>query len=453
MDFKGKKIVIIGMGKTGIAAARFLGKQGAKVVVTDEKSFDQWDGEFKQIAKEKWLKIGDYKASVLKGANMVVPSPGVPPDNDLLIEARKKNISVVSEIELAYRFVKVPIIAVTGTNGKTTTTTLLGEILQSSGTKTFIGGNIGNPLIEYAETSQEDDFIVAEISSFQLQWIEKFRPFIAILLNITCDHINYHGSFDEYRRIKARIFANQIKTDFAILNAADQEQDSIADATYAQILKFSSNDVLPRGIFIKNNNIVLRMPGTPDTPDTNEEKYPLSIINLPGLHNVENVMAAIMAARLCGCSQENIITTVTAFRGLPHRIEFAGEKNSIKFYDDSKGTNVGSVARALETFAQPVILLLGGRDKDGDFESLKPLLKTKAKKIILFGEARDRIASLIGENMSVLKKTGLREAIQSAYKDAQSGDVVLLSPGCASFDEFANYKERGDFFKDEVRNL
>jgi UDP-N-acetylmuramoylalanine--D-glutamate ligase len=447
MDFTGKKIIIIGMGKTGIATARFLGNQGAKVVVTDEKQFDQWGGEFKQIAGEKWLEVGDYNARVLEGANIVVPSPGVPPNSDLLVEAQKKNIPVVSEIELAYWFLKVPVIAVTGTNGKTTTTTLLGEILRRSGKKVFVGGNIGTPLIEYAETSQKDDFVVAEISSFQLQWIEKFRPFIAILLNITCDHINYHGSFAQYRRVKAGIFANQTKTDWAILNAADQEQDGIADATYAQIVKFSSKDVLSQGIFIKDNDIVLIMPGF------NEEKYPLGIINLPGLHNVENVMAAIMAARLCGCSQKDIIAAVRAFSGLPHRIEFAGERNSIKFYDDSKGTNVGSVLRALETFTQPVILLLGGRDKDGDFESLKPLLKKKTKKVILFGEARNRIASLIGEETPVLKKAGLREAIQSAYQDAQSGDVVLLSPGCASFDEFANYKDRGNFFKDVVRNL
>ncbi|MGA2553729.1 MAG: UDP-N-acetylmuramoyl-L-alanine--D-glutamate ligase [Smithella sp.] len=447
MEFTGKKIVVIGMGKTGIATARYLGNQGAKVAVTDEKQSDQWGGEFKQIAGEKWLEVGDYNARVLEGADMVVPSPGVPPNNDLLVEAQKKNIPVVSEIELAYWFLKVPVIAVTGTNGKTTTTTLLGEILQRSGKKVFVGGNIGTPLIEYAETSQKDDFIVAEISSFQLQWIEKFRPFIAILLNITCDHINYHGSFAQYRRVKAGIFANQTKTDWAILNATDQEQDGIADATYAQIVKFSSKDVLSQGIFIKDNDIVLIMPGF------NEEKYPLGIINLPGLHNVENVMAAIMAARLCGCNQKDIIAAVRDFSGLPHRIEFAGEKNSIKFYDDSKGTNVGSVLRALETFTQPVILLLGGRDKNGDFESLKPLLKKKTKKVILFGEARNRIASLIGEEMPVLKKTGLREAIQSAYQDAQSGDVVLLSPGCASFDEFANYKDRGNFFKDVVRNL
>lgn len=450
MNLTGKKIVVIGMGKTGIAAARFFGKQGAKVIVTDEQPVDKWGAEFEQIAKEKWLEIGTYNARILTGACIVVPSPGVPPHNELLVEALKKNIPVISEIEMAYRFLKVPVIAVTGTNGKTTTTTLLGEILKRSGKKTFVGGNIGNPLIEYVEGPQKDDFIVAEISSFQLQWIEKFRPFIAVLLNITCDHINYHGSFAEYRRIKTRVFANQTKADFAILNAADPEQEEIASIINAQVIKFSSKRVLQKGIFIKKNNIVFRMPGA---PGAKEEQYPLDIINLPGLHNVENVMAAIMAARFCGCSRENIIAAVSAFRGLPHRIEFAGEKNSIKFYDDSKGTNVGSVERALETFDKPVILLLGGRDKDGDFETLRPLLKTKTKKVILFGEARERIASLIGKDMSLLKKNKLKEAVESAYQDAQSDDVILLSPGCASFDEFANYKERGNFFKEVVKNL
>lgn len=447
MDFTGKKIVIIGMGKTGIATARFLGKQAARVTVTDEKPFDQWSGEFKQIAQEKWLEIGNYNARILTGACIVIPSPGVPPDNVLLVEALKKNIPIISEIELAYLVLKVPLIAVTGTNGKTTTTMLLGEILRCSGKKVFVGGNIGTPLIEYVDGSQKEDFVVAEISSFQLQWIKKIRPFIAVLLNITCDHINYHGSFAEYRRIKTKVFANQTKADFAILNAADPEQEDIDKIINAQVVKFSSKRVLQKGIFIKKNSIVLRMPGA------NEEQYPLRIINLPGLHNVENVMAAVMAARLCGCSQENIITAISAFHGLPHRIEFAGEKNSVKFYDDSKGTNVGSVVRALETFAQPVILLLGGRDKDGDFESLKPLIASKTKKVILFGEARDRIESLIGKDKPVLKETKLRQAVESAYRSARSGDVVLLSPGCASFDEFANYKERGNYFKDVVRNL
>jgi UDP-N-acetylmuramoylalanine--D-glutamate ligase len=447
MNLKDKKIVVIGMGKTGIASARFLGSQGAQVLAVDEKPSGEWGENFDRLANEKWLTVGTYSASVLAGASMVVPSPGVPPHNDILVAAVKSNIPVVSEIELAYHFLKVPIIAVTGTNGKTTTTSLLGEILKSSGKNVFVGGNIGNPLIEYVSTQQKDDFIVAEISSFQLQWIDKFRPFIAMLLNITCDHINYHGSFDEYRRIKARVFANQTSGDFAILNAADKEQGKLLDSIRAKVTYFSSVDKVKQGIFLKGDALIYKnFAGA-------EEKYPLGMIKIPGLHNVENVMAAVLAARFCGCDQNSIIEAIGNFHGLSHRIEFAGEKKGIRFYDDSKGTNVGSVVRALDTFSEPVILLLGGRDKDGDFETLQNLLAKKAKRVILFGEARDRIGSLIGDVVPAEKKTTLGEAITSAYRNALSGDVVLLSPGCASFDEFRNYKERGNYFKKVVENL
>ena len=447
MNLKGKKIAVIGMGKTGLSTVRFLGTQGARVIATDEKPREKWGTAFEQIAGENWLTTGDYNAGILDGVSMVVPSPGVPPVSEILQAAIRNKISVISEVELASRFIKVPILAVTGTNGKTTTTTLLGEILTRAGKKVFVGGNIGNPLIEFAGNNQDADFIVAEISSFQLQWIEKFRPFVAVLLNITCDHVNYHGSFAEYRRIKARVFENQSARDFAIINAEDPEQKIIATSLCAQAAAFSSKNELSAGIFIKGSNIVLR------NPDFGEEQYPLSMIKIPGLHNVENVMAAVMTARFCGCSRESIMDTISGFSGLPHRIEFAGEKQSIRYYDDSKGTNVGSVIRALDTFSSPVILLLGGRDKDGDFQNLKPLLATKAKQVILFGEARDRIELLIGKSVPTVKKPTLLAAIETAHKNASAGDVVLLSPGCASFDEFNNYKERGNFFKQVVRNL
>ncbi|NTW07166.1 MAG: UDP-N-acetylmuramoyl-L-alanine--D-glutamate ligase [Syntrophaceae bacterium] len=447
MDLKGKKVIVVGMGKTGVAAAAFLGSRGCRVVVTDEKPREMWDAQYERIAGEKWLETGLYNAGILSGADMVVPSPGIPPYNDILMAAVREKIPVVSEIELAYRFMEKPLVAVTGTNGKTTTTTLLGEIFRRAGKKVFVGGNIGNPLIEYAGKSQQDDFVVAEISSFQLQWVEKFRPFVSILLNVTCDHINYHGSFDEYRRIKARIFANQTKTDFAVLNAEDPAQESMSSGLAARVAMFSSAKEIEHGMYLRDNALVFKM------FDGSSEQYPLSMIKIPGLHNVENVMAAVMAARFCGCSRDSIIAAVGDFRGLPHRIEFTGEKNNVRFYDDSKGTNVGSVIRALDTFTDPVILLLGGRDKDGDFDTLKPLLTKKAKKVILFGEARDRIGTLIGDTVPAEKTRTLREAIESAYKNAKSGDVILLSPGCASFDEFKNYKERGNFFKETVRNL
>lgn len=435
------------MGKTGMATAAFLGSQGARVVATDEKPQRQWDGLYEQIANEKWLEAGAYEAGILSGADMVIPSPGVPPGNEILQAAIREKIPVISEIELAYLFLKIPLIAVTGTNGKTTTVSLLGDILSQAGKKVFVGGNIGNPLIEYAASEQKDDYVVAEISSFQLQWAVQFHPFVAILLNVTPDHINYHGSFDEYRRIKTRIFANQQKNDFAILNAEDPVQGSMARDIRAQVTWFSSTKELQRGIYLKGDTLVFK------TFDGSEERYPLTMIKIPGLHNVENVMAAVMAARFCGCNKDLIISAISGFRGLPHRIEFAGEKKGVRFYDDSKGTNVGSVLRALDTFAGPVVLLLGGRDKNGDFDALRPQLKEKVKRVILFGEARDRIGSLIGDGVESEKKQTLREAVVSAYKNAAAGDVVLLSPGCASFDEFKDYKDRGNFFKEVVGNL
>jgi len=447
MELAGKKIVVIGMGKTGIATAAFLGGQGASVVAVDEKPSRDWGQAFSQLTGQKWLSVGGYDVKVLDGVDMVVPSPGIPPHNDILTAAQINNIPIISEIELAYRFIRVPIIAVTGTNGKTTTTTLLGKILAHAGKKVFVGGNIGNPLIEYAGSPQTDDFIVAEISSFQLQWAKTFRPHAAVLLNITCDDVNYHGSFEEYRRVKASIFENQSPNDLAILNAEDETQEGLASAIRAQVVRFSSDRPIRPGIGLQNDFIVY------SKPDGSDERYPLSMIALPGLHNVENVMASVVVARFCGCSQQSIVEAVSDFRGLPHRIEFSGEKRSVKFYDDSKGTNVDAVVRALQTFSTPVILLLGGRDKDGNFEALKPLLSQKTKQVILFGEARERIEPQIGKSVPIGKEATLKAAIESAYHNAQPGDIVLLSPGCASFDEFANYKERGNFFKEVVRTL
>lgn len=447
MELKGKKIVVIGMGKTGIAVASFLGARGAAVVAVDEKPSSQWGEGFESLTGQPWLKVGNYDATVLDGADMVVPSPGVAPHHEILVAAQAGKIPIISEIELAYRFIKVPIIAVTGTNGKTTTTTLLGRILAHAGKKVFVGGNIGNPLIEYAASPQTDDFIVAEISSFQLQWIGTFRPHAAMLLNITCDHVNYHGSFGAYRQVKAGIFKNQQSTDLAILNAEDETQKGLAASIQAQVVSFSSKRSLKPGIFLQDEMIVYVK------PDGSEERYPLNMISLPGLHNVENVMAAVAAARFCGCSQESTVGAVSSFHGLPHRIEFAGEKSAVKFYDDSKGTNVDAVLRALQTFSTPVILLLGGRDKDGNFDALQPLLPLKTKQVVLFGEARERILPQLGKSTPVRKEATLREAVLSAYRSAQPGDIILLSPGCASFDEFANYKERGNYFKEVVRNL
>lgn len=448
MNLKEKKILVIGLGKTGIATARFLIGRGARVVVTDEKPRSELKDVLDELESTKTqFTFGDYSPEIISGADLIIPSPGVPPANILLREAATKNIPIISEIELAYRFLRVPMIAITGTNGKTTTTTLTGKILAGAGKKVFVGGNIGNPLIAYVDGTQNDDYAVVEVSSFQLQWIRSFRPLISVLLNTTCDHVDYHGSFEAYRQAKERIFENKKDGDLAILNADDPRASVLAKRLAPGVEYFSSSRQVARGMCLDRDALVYH------TFNGTREVYPLSMVKIPGHHNIENVMASIMAARHCECPPADIIRTVEEFPGIPHRIEFAAEKSGVAFYDDSKGTNVGAVARALETFSNPVILLMGGRDKEGDFDSLSPLVRTKVKELVLFGEARNRIQTMIGGLVSTSNVATLKEAIETAYRISSPGDVVLLSPGCASFDEFSDYKERGRFFKDVVKNL
>ncbi len=449
MELLGKKIAVIGLGKTGRASGRFLAAQGAHVVVTDEKpSALLGDVETELKSAGGLIEILPYDVGILSQVDLVIPSPGVPPANDILAAALRKGIPVLSELEVAGRFLKLPMIAITGTNGKTTTTTLAGHILASCGKKVFVGGNIGTPLIDYVGGPQEDDYAVVEVSSFQLQWIETFRPFVAALLNVTCDHVDYHGSFTAYREAKEKIFANQTTKDYAIVNAEEAETDALAGSLAAQSIRFSSAGALKTaGIFQEKDRIVY-------CPVNGEKEfYPLGMIGIPGRHNVENVMVALVIARLCGCAAPDIIRAVENFRGLPHRIELSGEINGVAYYDDSKGTNVDAVQRALETFNSPVVLLMGGRDKEGNFEILSPIIGEKVKTLVLFGEARDRINNLVGGAVRTRIVPTLREAVFTAKSEAASGDVVLLSPGCASFDEFRDYKDRGRFFKETVKEM
>jgi len=448
MNLSGQRILVIGLGKTGIASAHFLAGKGAVVVVTDEKPLSELKDAISELGNAYAnCEFCKYDPDILARVDMIIPSPGVPPSNILLVEAVNKKIPILSEIELAYRFLKPPMIAITGTNGKTTTTTLIGKLLAGGGEKAFVGGNIGNPLIGYVDGKQDDDYAVVEVSSFQLQWIQYFHPFISILLNTTCDHVNYHGSFEAYRMTKERIFENQEKSDLAILNADEPRSSVLAKNMSSKVQFFSTSTNVTKGMYLDHNTLINYTTGN------DREVYPLDMIKIPGLHNIENVMASIMAARECGCSPGNIISAIADFKGISHRIEFTCEKNGVAFYDDSKGTNVGAVVRALETFSRPIILLLGGRDKEGDFETLSPLVGEKVKELVLFGEARDRINDLIGGIVKTSKATTLKEAIEIAYHNSSPGDIVLLSPGCASFDEFSNYKERGRFFKDAVKNL
>jgi UDP-N-acetylmuramoylalanine--D-glutamate ligase len=448
MYLAGKQVLVIGLGQTGIATVRFLGARGVRIAVTDEKPLSAWQPALTGLADgPAEPRAVPYGPEAVEGVDLVVPSPGVYPTNPLLREALCRGIPVVSELELAFRFLRTPVVAITGTNGKTTVTTLIGELLAAAGRKVFVGGNIGAPLIGYVNGPQEADWAVVEVSSFQLQWAGTFRPRIALLLNVTSDHVDYHGSFAEYRRVKEGIFARQTPEDLAILNADEEATRALCARLAPRVECFSASQAVATGMCLAGGGgSLLRIAASGA-----RETYPLAMIRIPGRHNIENVMAAILAARGCGCTPAEIIRTVEGFRGLAHRIEYVAEKDGIRFYDDSKGTNVGAVARAIESFPQPVVLLMGGRDKDGDFGTLAPLVRSRVRTLILFGEAREKIHRRIGDLVPTGMAATMKEALALACAAAVPGDVVLLSPGCASFDEFTDYKHRGRVFQELVR--
>jgi len=442
MELQGKNIVVIGLAKTGLATVEFLLARGARVTATD------MNPEALAAAAPPGLKTAPYDPeTVLRDAELVVPSPGVPPVDPILTAAVAKDIPIMSELELAGRFLRIPMVAVTGTNGKTTTTSLIGHILARCGRKVFVGGNIGAPLIGYVGGPQSDDWAVIEVSSFQLQWSELLHPAVAVLLNVTVDHLDYHHTFIAYRVAKERLFTNQTAADTTILNGDDPGTKALLRRLGTRILRFSSTSPVIPGMYAENDTLLHV------SPEGEKETYPRSLVKLPGNHNLENVMAAVLAARSCGCDPEGVAAAVASFAGIPHRLEYVGERRGVSFYDDSKGTNVDAVFRALATFTAPVVLLMGGRDKAGDFRPLISVLKEKAKRLVLFGEARETIGAVIGGIVPTESCPTLREGIATAAAAAAPGDVVLLSPGCASFDEFRDYKARGRFFQEQVKAL
>ena len=446
MNLNGTRVLVIGLGRTGVATAGFLLDKGARVMIVDEKPVSELGDAVKILTGLVDVESGISQddTAVLSRTDMIVPSPGVPPFNCLLAEGLRMGIPILSELELACGYLKKPVIAITGTNGKTTTTSLLGRILEHCGRRVFVGGNIGNPLISYVNGRQEDDYAVIEISSFQLQWVRNFHPFIAMLLNVSCDHLDYHGSFEEYRSVKEKIFACQGEGDLAILNADDPVSKKLSKRLPAEHIScFSSSSELKEGLFIDGEFLRYLSAGL-------DEKYPIPSIRLKGTHNLENVMAAVLAARMCGCFSGEIIDALESFTGIPHRLEFAGTVNGVEYYNDSKGTNVDAVYRALESFPGPIVLLMGGRYKGGDFEILAELIRKKVKTLIVFGEAGKEISSVIGGIARTEIAGNLKDAVNLAHDNSTSGDIVLLSPGCSSFDEFKNYEERGIVFKDMV---
>lgn len=457
LSLRGKHVLVVGLARTGISTAKFLDTMGAVVTATDSAPASKIKGidDLQKVGIE--VEAGGHSLKYFLNADMIVLSPGVPPDIEPLKEAKKKGIEIISEIELAYNFIKEPVVAITGTNGKTTTTTLIGKILEAGGKRVFVGGNIGLPLIEYVmgqadhvgvntatrlPRSKKTDYLVVEVSSFQLEGIRKFRPHIAILLNITEDHLDRHASFDEYAAAKFRLFEHMKQGDVAVVNVDDpviRERGKRQEARGKTIF-FSSSAVLKQGIYYAGNNIIYSFAGV-------EETYPTKNFKLKGIHNIENIMASIAAAKACGVPRDVILKTIEEFKGLPHRMELLREVNGVAYYNDSKGTNIGALQKSLEGINSPVILIAGGKDKGGDYRVLNDMIKKKVKNLILLGEAKNKIKNAFNGLTEIVMVESLKQAVDAARAKAVKGDVVLLSPACSSFDMFKDYKERGEIFR------
>ena len=444
MELRGKTVLVLGLARTGRECARFLVGQGAKVWVSDMRSANELKAEMDRlVGLPIGYRLGGEDKNWLDGVDYVIPSPGVPMENELLKEATARGIPVLSEIELAFRFFGAPLVAITGTNGKSTTTTLIGEMHKAAGKKVFLGGNLGAPLIGAA--TDKWDWGVVEISSFQLEWVEEFRPKIALLLNVTEDHLDRYATFTDYCAAKERIFAAQTNDDVAILNRDDPLVWAMHERVRARVVSFGFSEVRD-GVFAGADEIVWRDGG-------NEERFSLGRVRIQGVHNVENMMAAIAAAKCAGVSRAVIQQVLERFPGLEHRLEFIREKDGARYYNDSKGTNVGAVVKSLASFSAPVILLAGGVDKGGDYGVLAKEIKQKVRRLILFGAAKDIMAGALGHLTETVIVEDIQSAVRDAAEHARAGDVVLLSPACSSFDQFRNYAERGKVFKNLVREL
>jgi UDP-N-acetylmuramoylalanine--D-glutamate ligase len=438
----GRRVTVVGLAKSGIAAARLLREVGAEVAGVDARPLDQLGREVAALAAAGVRFYTGADAAAFERADLVVASPGVPLDGPQLAPARARGVPVIGELELGWRAMEGETIAITGTNGKTTTTALTGSLLSGQPRPVLVGGNIGTPLAAHALSFAVDGLIVAEVSSFQLETIDTFQPRIAVVLNVTPDHLDRHGSFQAYLEAKARIFQNQTPADCAVLNADDPATAGLASRTRAHVLWFSRRTVLAHGVFVRDGWVVARLNGHV------EEIAPLSEIRLRGQHNVENVLAATACALWLGLGDEAIRRAIGRFRAVEHRIEFVRDLRGVQFYNDSKGTNVASTIKALESFEERVVLIAGGKGKGQDWAPLAEAARGRVGRAVMIGEDGPRIgAALASVGIAVSSAATMQAAIDAARAQAGPGDIVLLSPACASFDMFDNYEHRGDVFK------
>ena len=446
MDLRDKKVLIVGLGKTGEAAADFLLRRGARVTISEKKTAAELGPRFARWTdRGAAVETGGHTPATFLAADLIIPSPGVPPLPEYRA-AQDRGIPVLSEIELAFRFLKGSIIGITGTNGKSTTTTLLHKILKEAGRKAYLAGNIGTPLLSFVDKSRDDHIYVTEISSFQLEYIDAFQASMAVFLNVSQNHLDWHETFDGYFASKKKLVTAQGKTDRAVLNRDDALVWRLKDEAESDIFGFSRRRFLRRGCFLRDEWIVVR--------DKEERKIlPIRDIRLPGLHNQENVMAAVMAARLAGVEPERIRRSVGTFEGLEHRLELVQSVKGVRFINDSKATTVDATLKALQSFDAPVVLILGGKDKGADFTKLRRLVKARAKKIVLVGAAAEKIRKALDGIVPIEEARSFSEVVPRAFAAASRGDVVLLAPACTSWDMFKNFEERGRVFKRSVRAL
>jgi UDP-N-acetylmuramoylalanine--D-glutamate ligase len=451
LDLKGKKTLVLGAGKSGVASARFLAQRGATVALHDKKPLDEWSEAARSLKTEKIGLIDDRIPSwLLDQIDLVVISPGVPTNTVPARYVDRKDGEVIGEVELAYRFLKGRIVGITGSNGKTTTTTLIGEILKNAGIETQVGGNIGTPLVDLIETSTDESWTVCELSSFQLETIRDFRPNVGICLNVTPNHLDRYDFFSDYAAAKHRLFMNQTADDAAILNADDEITASWAENLKAHAVLFSLRKELDEGLFLRGRELVCRANGKEKILTTRDEIF------LRGLHNVENVLASLAAGLACGASPDSMRETVNNFKGVEHRIEFVAEIEGVKFYNDSKATSVDATLKAVEALSEgegKINLILGGRGKNAPYQPLAGLIKENVRRLVLIGEDADNIESQLKSYAEIIRAADMKSAVEKSYEYAETGDAVLLAPACASFDMFKSFEERGKVFKEAVLRL
>src|SRR5712691_1223051 len=443
----GKTVSVVGRAKSGVAAARLIRHLGGRVLASDSSPLEALPAEARGLERLGCaLWAGGHPDEAFLGAELVVVSPGVPLELPALVAMRARGAPIIGELELAWRVMEADVIAITGTNGKTTTTALTGELLSGQVRPVLVGGNIGTPLSERALDFPADGLIVAEASSFQLETTDRFRPRVAAVLNLTPDHLDRHGTFERYVEAKARIFANQTDADCAVLNHDDPATAALASRTPGRVLWFSRLRPLAHGVFLRDEWIVAKLNGHV------EPVCPVTDITLRGQHNVENVLAAAACALWTGMAPEAIRRGIAAFRGVAHRIERVYDDGGVVYYNDSKGTNVASTIKALESFPEPVILIAGGKGKGQDFSALAEAARGRVRHAILIGVDRDKLRGpLVKAGIPLDDAESMEDAVRRARDAARVGDVVLLSPACASFDMFQNFEHRGDVFKAAVR--